>query len=245
MAETLLGVVPETLHQALAGMVFAPLKGMAHPPKRSPKVTEPLRIVVVAPDLVIPDPQDEDALQLAQRSRALRIGLLEGGFNLVATLPADVFLAERIDQLQPDLVIVDAESDARDALEHVVMSTRDTRRPIVLFTDDDDTSHVQDAVAVGVSAYIVNGLSSQRIRPILEVAMARFQYEEGLRLERDDARLALKERSAVDRAKALLMRQQGLSEQDAYNKLRKVAMDKGLRIGEIAQRMLDVTDLLS
>ena len=75
--------------------------------------------------------------------------------------------------------------------------------------------------------------------------MARFQYEEGLRLERDDARLALKERLAVDRAKALLMRQQGLSEQDAYNKLRKVAMDKGLRIGEIAQRMLDVTDLLS
>ena len=217
---------------------------MAVTHKRSPKTTEPLRIVVVAPDLVTPDSQDQAALQLAQRSRALRIGLLEGGFNLVATLPADVFLSERIEQLQPDLVIVDAESDARDALEHVVMSTRDTRRPIVLFTDDHDTSHVQDAVAVGVSAYIVNGLASQRIRPILEVAMARFEYEERLRGERDDARLALQERSAIDRAKSLLMSRQGLSEQEAYRKLREVAMSKGLRIGEIARRMLDLADLM-
>jgi response regulator NasT len=211
---------------------------------KAPKATEPLRIVVVAPDLVTPDSQDQAALQLAQRSRALRIGLLEGGFNLVATLPADVFLSERIEQLQPDLVIVDAESDARDALEHVVMSTRDTRRPIVLFTDDHDTSHVQDAVAVGVSAYIVNGLASQRIRPILEVAMARFEYEERLRGERDDAMLALQERQAVDRAKALLMSKQGLSEQEAYRKLREVAMSKGMRIGEIARRMLDLADLI-
>lgn len=218
---------------------------MAVSSKRSPPPSEPLRIVVVAPDLVSSDPQDQEALQLAQRSRALRIGLLEGGFNLVATLPADVFLAERIEQLQPDLVIVDAESDARDALEHVVMSSRETRRPIVLFTDDDDTSHVQDAVAIGVSAYIVNGLASQRIRPILEVAMARFQYEERLREERDDARLALKERGAVDRAKQLLMSKQGLTEPEAHRKLRQVAMDKGLRMGEVAQRILDLADLMS
>lgn len=218
---------------------------MAVSSKRFPPSNEPLRIVVVAPDLVSSDPQDQEALQLAQRSRALRIGLLEGGFNLVATLPADVFLAERIEQLQPDLVIVDAESDARDALEHVVMSSRETRRPIVLFTDDDDTSHVQDAVAIGVSAYIVNGLSSQRIRPILEVAMARFQYEERLREERDDARLALQERGAVDRAKQLLMSKQGLTEPEAHRKLRQVAMDKGLRMGEVAQRILDLADLMS
>lgn len=218
---------------------------MAVSSKRSPPPSEPLRIVVVAPDLVSSDPQDQEALQLAQRSRALRIGLLEGGFNLVATLPADVFLAERIEQLQPDLVIVDAESDARDALEHVVMSSRETRRPIVLFTDDDDTSHVQDAVAIGVSAYIVNGLASQRIRPILEVAMARFQYEERLREERDDARLALQERGAVDRAKQLLMSKQGLTEPEAHRKLRQVAMDKGLRMGEVAQRILDLADLMS
>jgi response regulator NasT len=213
--------------------------------KKNQSTVRGLRIVVVAPDLDIQDPDDEHAQSQAARSRALRIGLLESGFNLIATLPADVFLADRIDQLQPDLIIVDAESEARDALEHVVFATRNERRPIVLFTDDKDTAHVRDAMAVGVSAYIVDGLSSKRIRPILEVAMARFEYEEKLRDERDDARHALQERTLIDRAKSLLMERQGLSEKDAFNKLRKVAMDKGLKMGEVAQRILDMADLLS
>ena len=208
------------------------------------KAPEALRIVVVAPDLVVSDPDDDHALSQAERSRALRIGLLENGFNLIATLPADVFLADRIAQLQPDLIIVDAESEARDALEHVVFATRDARRPIVMFTDDSDTSHVKDAVAVGVSAYIVDGLASSRIKPILEVAMARFEYEERLRQERDQARSDLQDRTVIDRAKALLMKHQGLSEDQAFAKLRKVAMDKGLKLGEVAQRTLDMADLL-
>jgi len=101
-----------------------------------------LRIVVVAPDLEITDPDDDHALSQAKRSRALRIGLLENGFNLIASYPADVFLADRIAQLQPDLIIVDAESEARDALEHVVFATRDARRPIVMFTDEIGRAHV-------------------------------------------------------------------------------------------------------
>ena len=140
-------------------------------------MTEPLRIVVVAPDLAV-DPDDDHGIDQAERSRSLRIGLLENNFNLIATLPADTFLAERIAQLAPDLIIVDAESAARDALEHVVMATRDERRPIVMFTNDNDTSHVKDALAAGVTAYIVAGLAPERIRPILDVAMARFQHEE-------------------------------------------------------------------
>jgi response regulator NasT len=180
----------------------------------------------------------------AERSRALRIGLLENNFNLVATLPADVFLSDRLAQLQPDLIIVDAESEARDALEHVVMATRDARRPIVMFTNDEDTSHVKDAVAAGVCAYIVAGLAPHRIRPILDVAMARFQHEQALRAELADARTELKDRKTIDRAKGLLMQRQGLSEKEAYEKLRKTAMDKGLKLAEVAQRMLDVMDLL-
>jgi response regulator NasT len=217
---------------------------MKSPPHKT-KPAEALRIVVVVPDLDIQDPDDDHAISQAERSRALRIGLLESGFNLIASLPADVFLADRINQLQPDLIIVDAESEARDALEHVVFATRDARRPIVLFTDDNDTSHVRDAVAVGVSAYIVDGLASTRIRPILDVAMARFEYEERLRDERDDARKALQERTLVDRAKSLLMDRQGLSEKEAFTKLRKIAMDKGLKMAEVAQRTLDMADLLS
>lgn len=207
-------------------------------------MNEALRIVVVAPDLAVADPDDEHAVEQAERSRALRIGLLQNNFNLVATLPADVFLRERIAQLQPDLIIVDAESEARDALEHVVMATRDERRPIVMFTNDDDTTHVKDAVAAGVSAYIVAGLAPQRIRPILDVAMARFQHEQALRAELADAKTELQGRKIIDRAKGLLMQRQGLSEQAAYEKLRKAAMDKGLKLADVAQRMLDVMDLL-
>ena len=221
-------------------------------------MTEPLRIVVINSDLQVDDPQDTHALDQAERSRSLRIGLLENGFNLVASLPADVYLTERLAQLQPDMIIVDAESEARDALEHVVMATRDERRPIVMFTNDEDTSHVKDAFAAGVTAYIVAGLSSERIRPILDVAMARFQHEQGLRQELAETRTELEQQSAelrarmaelhdrkiIDRAKGLLMQRQNLTEQAAYDKLRKTAMDKNLRLADVAQRMLDVADLL-
>ncbi len=210
-----------------------------------------LRIVVISPDLDIADSDDTHAINQAERSRSLRIGLLGSGFNLVASLPADVFLTERLAQLQPDLIILDAESDARDALEHVVMATRDARRPIVMFTNDNDTCSARAAVAAGVSAYIVAGLQSDRIRPILDVALARFQHEQALRQELADTRSELHERTAelkdrkvIDRAKALLMTRQNLSEEAAYAKLRKTAMDKNLRMAEVAQRLLDVTDLL-
>ena len=209
----------------------------------------PLRIVVVAPDLGPAGPgagedDDDDAALQAQRSRALRIGLLQADFNLVATLPADPFLGERIAQLQPDLIIVDADSAARDALEHVVVATRSERRPIVLFTNDEDTSHVGDAVAAGVCAYIVAGLAPQRIRPILHVAMARFRHEQALRLELADAKSQLQGRKTIERAKGVLMQRQGLSEQAAYDRLRRLAMDKGLKLAEVAQRVLDMADLL-
>ena len=203
-----------------------------------------LRLVVITPDLAASDEVDERLIALAERSRQLRIGLLENNYNLMAVLPADTFLTERLAQLQPDMIIVDAESDARDSLEHVVMATRNARRPIVLFTNDNDTTHVKDAVAAGVSAYVVAGLSPDRIRPILDVAMARFEHETGLRQELAHAKSELKDRKAIDRAKSLLMQRQGLTEEAAFAKLRKAAMDKGLRMGEVAQRMLDAAQLL-
>lgn len=207
-------------------------------------MNEALRIVVVAPDLATADSTDADTPGQAERSRKLRTGLLESGFNLVATLPADMFLSNRLAQLQPDMIIVDAESDARDSLEHVVMATRDERRPIVLFTNDEDTRHVRDAVAAGVCSYIVAGLEPARLRPILDVAMARFEHEQGLRRELAEARNALSDRKVIDRAKGLLMQRQGLSEQAAFEKLRKAAMDKGLRLADVAQRVLDAAELL-
>ncbi len=207
-------------------------------------MSHPLRIVVILPDLAVLDDQEEHTRQQLERSRSLRMGLLEAQYDVVATLPADVFLHERIAQLRPDLIIVDAESEARDALEHVVMATRDERRPIVLFTNDPDTTHVPDAVAAGVCAYIVEGLAPQRIRPILQVAMARFQHEQTLRAELKDARDELKDRKTIDRAKGILMQRQALTEKEAYDRLRKLAMDKGVKMVQIAQRMIDAAELL-
>lgn len=204
---------------------------------------EALRIVVIISDPALAE-GDEHAQAQAERSRLLRIGLLEAGYNLVATLPADPFLTERLAQLQADLVIVDAESDARDALEHVVMATRDERRPIVMFTSDEDTSHVHEAVAAGVTAYIVDGLAPERIRPILTVAIARFHHQEALLAELDSARGELQERKLIDRAKGLLMQRQGLSEPEAYAKLRKAAMNKGVKLVDIARQMIDMAELL-
>lgn len=202
-----------------------------------------LRIVVVATDLL---PEGEDLLaqqELIERSNTLRIGLLESGFNLVATLPPDVFLAERIDQLQPDLIIVDAESDARDALEHVVFATREERRPIVMFTDDEDTSFVGDAFSKGVCAYVVSGMEHHRIRPILEVALARFKHEESLRKELSLAKEALESKNVLERAKALIMQKHRLSEPEAYAKMRKIAMNRGLKITQLAQNIVDIEEL--
>jgi response regulator NasT len=204
-----------------------------------------LRIVIVAPESLSPDPADAEARWEAERSRTLRIGLLESGYNIVAVLPADMFLPDRLAQIQPDMIIVDAESQARDTLEHVVMATRDARRPVVLFTEDDDTTHVRDAIAAGVTAYVVAGLAPDRVKPVLEVAMARFQHEESLRSELAAARSQLSERKVIERAKGLLMRRNGIAEEEAYARLRKTAMDKGLKLADVAQRIVDVADLLA
>ena len=203
-----------------------------------------LRIVIVAPDSLAADVSDPASATEVRRSRCLRIGLLESGYNIVAVLPADVFLPERLAQIGPDMIIVDAESQARDTLEHVVMATRDARRPIVLFTDDNDTSHVQQAIAAGVTAYVVAGLAPDRVKPVIEVALARFRHEEGLRQELAAARTELSGRKTIDRAKGILMRSQGIAEDEAYARLRKTAMDKGLKVADVAQRVIDVADLL-
>jgi len=204
----------------------------------------PLRIVVVNTIIEANDETDQALRAMAQRGNALRIGLLEAGYDIVASLPADMYLPERIMQLQPDMIIIDAESDARDVLEHIVIATRDARRPIVMFTEDADTSSMEAAMAAGVSAYIVAGLQAERIKPVLNVALARFRQDQKLRAELSDTRHKLAERKVIERAKGLLMAKHRMTEDQAYQKLRGLAMNKNLKLAEIAQRILDVEDLL-
>ena len=155
-----------------------------------------------------------------------------------------MYLPERIAQLQPDMIIVDAESDARDVLEHIVIATRDERRPIVMFTESADTESMDAAMAAGVSAYIVAGLQGDRIKPVLQVALARFKREQKLLEELSDTKSKLAERKVIERAKGLLMERQRFTEEQAYQKLRGMAMSKNLKLSEVAQRILDVEDLL-
>lgn len=212
-----------------------------------PTLSAPLRKlrIVVVNTMISPGDEHDASLQLqAQRGNALRIGLLESGYDIIASLPADLYLPERIAQLQPDMIIVDAESDARDVLEHIVIATRDERRPIVLFTDDGAADSIDAAMAAGVSAYIVAGLQAERIAPVLNVALARFRQDEKLRAELDDTRHKLAERKVIERAKGLLMTHHGLTEDQAYQRLRSMAMNKKLKLAEIAQRIIDVEDLL-
>ena len=203
-----------------------------------------LRIVVVNPATSPGTERDAALAEQARRSAALRIGLLESGYDLIASLPADVFLPERIAQLQPDMIIVDSESDARDVLEHIVIATRDARRPIVLFTEDDAPASMDAALEAGVSAYIVSGLQSERVKPVLDVALARFRREQKLLGELEGTRQKLAERKTVDRAKGLLMTRYQLTEDQAYQRLRSMAMNKNLKLADIAQRLIDVEDLL-
>ncbi len=200
-----------------------------------------LKIIVIN-SLVAPEGADQVMQEQAERARALRIGLLEGGYNILAALPPDADLEEQITQLQPDLIIVDAQSDA--ALKQVVAATADARRPIVCFTEDGDRAKMHAAIEAGVSAYVVAGLSAERVKAVLDVAMARFEVDQKLRVELNETKLKLAERKVIERAKGLLMERHHCSEDDAYRKLRRLAMDKNLKLSEVAQRMLDVADLL-
>lgn len=202
-----------------------------------------LRVVIVLP-LYLSVELDDKELAEVERARVLRIALLEAGYNVVATLPGDAFLPERLGQIQPDLIVVDAESKGRDILEHVVVATRDERRPIVMFSGDEDTAYLRKAVAAGVSAYVAAGTPAEHIKSVLDVVMARFEMEESLRRELADARSELAGRKVLDRAKGLLMSRQGLTEPQAHARLRKAAMDKGLKLVEVAQRLIDAADLL-
>jgi two-component system, response regulator / RNA-binding antiterminator len=205
--------------------------------------TKPLRIVIVNPSAGV-DGEDHQEPELEARNRTLRIGLLEAGYNIVAVLPLDGLITSHIRSLQPDMVIVDAQSAARDAVDSVVLATRDDPRPIVLFTDDQDPEMAREAIASGVSAYIVKGLQSERVHSILEVASARFAREQALRAELVQVRSELNDRKVIDQAKRILMKLHGLNEDAAYVRLRKTAMDQKLKIADLAQKLIDASALL-
>jgi response regulator NasT len=202
-------------------------------------------LAVITAAATVPDLHDEDGWAEADRLRVLVGGLRDAGYRVGAVLPADVDLHDRLTALAPDVLVVDAESGARDAIEHVVWASRDAPRPIVLFTEEHDPSHVREAVAQGVVAYVVAGMAAERVRPVIDVAIARFEHERGLKALAARGRERDKAQVVVARAKQLLMTRHELSEPEAYARLRRTAMNQGLTVGEVAQRLLEVGDLFT
>lgn len=186
--------------------------------------------------ILVKDPADGEPTTDIE---SLAAHLKEQGYQLIATVDADIMLPERVAQLQPDLIMIESEAAGRDVLEHVCVSTISAPRPIVLFTDNSDTSNVQRAIASGITGYVVDGLQPERVKPVLDVAIARFQLEQSLRQELDETRTQLAERKIIEKAKGILMQNNQLSEEQAYKKMRSLAMDKNLRLIEVAQRVID------
>ena len=153
-------------------------------------------------------------------------------------------LLARVREVEPDVIIIDRESPDRDTLEHVCSVTRDEPRPIVLFTQDGNRATIQAAVRAGVSAYIVGGMSAERVRPIVDVAMARFEEFQALRQELDQAKISLAERKQIERAKGIVMKSRGVSEDEAYVLLRKLAMERNQRLAQISENVIAMAELL-
>lgn len=186
--------------------------------------------------LLVRDPHDADPLNV----ETIRGGLVSAGFTEIQIVDADLRLPDVITATQPDMLIIASESAARDTIEHVCVSTQHAPRPIVLFTDNDDSQRIKAALTAGITAYIVDGLRAERVKTVLDVAYTRFELDQQLRAELDATRLKLAERKVVERAKGLLMQARGLSEDEAYKRLRSMAMERGLKLVDAAQRVIDV-----
>lgn len=179
-----------------------------------------------------------------ERTETLREGLELAGHEVVGALASPLELLRAVEAIRPDVIIIDTESPSRDVLEHVVLITRDQPRPIVMFASDDAPEAIRSAVQAGVSAYVVDGLDAARVKSIVDVAVARFGEYQRLRAELAEVNLKLSERKLVERAKGLLMKARGMDEEEAFHALRRMAMDKGRRLGEIAQQVIDMEDWL-
>lgn len=179
------------------------------------------------------------------RAAILIDGLRDAGCEDVHHITDMHGLLARLTVLEPDVILIDLENPSRDVLEQMFQVSRAVPRPIAMFVDQSDTASIEAAIDAGVSAYIVDGLKRERIRPIVDMTISRFNAFARLKAELEEARTQLAERKLVDRAKALLMERRGISEEEAYRLLRSAAMQNRQRIAEVAQSLLTAANLLS
>lgn len=178
------------------------------------------------------------------RASIIDVGLREAGYDNVTIIDDMNGLARRITEINPDVIVIDLENPNRDMLESIFQISRAVKRPIAMFVDKSDEASIEAAVEAGVSAYIVDGLKQERVRPILKMAISRFNAFSRLNRELEETRGELENRKLIDRAKGLLMRSRGLSEDEAYALMRRTAMNQNRKIVEIAQSLITAASLL-
>ncbi|WP_423205962.1 ANTAR domain-containing protein (plasmid) [Paracoccus yeei] len=190
-----------------------------------------LSIVIIEPD---PD-----------RAEPIVAGLRDAGDHDIRIIAGETGLARRIAELRPDVVLIDLANPSRDILEELALASGPMERPVAMFVDQSDEQLTRAAIEAGISAYVVDGLRADRLKPILDAAIARFHLFQRMRAELASMRTALEERKIIDRAKAILMKARGIDEEAAYALLRKTAMDQGKRVAEIAQQLVMAAGLLT
>ncbi|MBS7699971.1 MULTISPECIES: ANTAR domain-containing response regulator [unclassified Chelatococcus] len=178
------------------------------------------------------------------RVSIIEAGLRDAGYDQVTLVNDVAGIARRIQELEPDVIIIDLENPNRDMLEDMFQLSRAVKRPIAMFVDRSDSASIEAAVDAGVSAYVVDGLRKERVKPILDMAISRFNAFSRMERELEEARSELENRKLIERAKGILMKSRGLSEDGAYALLRKTAMNQNRKIAEIAQSLITAAGLL-
>lgn len=175
----------------------------------------------------------------------LRQGLQAAGHIVVATLGGTLNILAQVEHHKPDVIVISMDSPDRDSLEHICVVSQNQPKPIVLFTQAQDSHTIEAAVRAGVTAYVVDGLESSRVHSILNVAVARFNQYQALQLELAQSKAEIGERKQIERAKGLLMKQRRWDEDTAFRALRKMAMDRNIRLADAAEQVIAVTKLLN
>jgi response regulator NasT len=183
--------------------------------------------------------------EVVERAEVLQRVLAQAGYEVIAYAPSTFDLHRQVGALKPDIIIIDTDSPDRDTLENLCVVSRDEPRPVVMFTHDGDSEKIRAATNAGVSAYVVGGMTPERIGPIIGAAIARFEQFQALKREFEELENKLADRKLIERAKGILMKSRNLSEEEAYGALRKQAMENNARLAEIARQVIAVAGLLA
>jgi response regulator NasT len=178
------------------------------------------------------------------RASILEDGLREAGHTRVSVISSMRELLRQIVEADPEMIFIDLENPNRDVLEQMFQVSRSVRRPIAMFVDRSDTASIEAAIDAGVSAYVVDGLRKERVKPILDMTISRFNAFNRLREELDRTKQALEDRKVIEKAKGILMKTRAIPEEEAYALLRKTAMNESRRVAEVAAGLVMAAQLL-